>query len=285
MARKKKLDDLTPPVIAATKPNVDPGRQPRVLGWMVLIVGASSTWYWYRPLPPAANETANATLPTSWPTSTTGPKSLWSEQGLVVPSISDTRGDPTVSPSELLAAEQSSPTLVGPPKVSLVPWNEPRQELADVLKKETLPSLPIETILSKQSLESPKPWTPPSMTGPLNASQAERREWPDSGYVPQPNPNKAKQRAASKITAKIPPLLETGMKSIRTTEDLEPTAGAVREKPISGNTANANLGQPSPTLSNPAIGSAPPSLPAALPPGDTQIPSRQPAFIRQPHQR
>ena len=104
MARKKKRDDLASKLeLSPPLPTKDVSRQPRILGWLVLIAGASSTWYWYRPLPPSVNEIANPALTLSLPNFPSGPKSLWTDQGLVVPSLEMPPDLPPTPPGELLS--------------------------------------------------------------------------------------------------------------------------------------------------------------------------------------
>jgi hypothetical protein len=253
MARKKKLDDLTPPP-TNPQPHPDTGRQPRILGWLVLIAGASSTWYWYRPLPQVVQETTNATLPTNWPTSQTGPKSLWSEQGLVVPSLSAAYEPIPATPSELIATRDDNSGLVGAPKVALMPsneWNEPRQDIREALKTEKIPLVPIEANTApKPLLQGPKLWTNDQNAPQSNSLSSVKNNWPDQGYAPPPNPKKEQMRAATKITTQIPPLLETGMRTIKTKDETEANGPAASTE-----------------------------TPQTMP---TQSPPRQPQFIRQP---
>jgi hypothetical protein len=252
MSRKKKRDDLaSEPKPTKDSPSVDPGRQPRVLGWLVLITGAFSTWYWYRPLPPAATETANSTLPTRWPTSQSGPKSVWTHDRLDIPNLADfaeEESDLLLKPS---AAQSSEPKLVGTPNVSLVPWDEPAQDIHAVLKSEVIPLVPIEPPIGSSSNPtlSPPTWTPGQQEeADSKASKKRRNEWPDVGYNPEPSRELPKQKRASRVATQIPALLETGMRSIRTSEEGE-------------------VSRPHPT-----------ETPGPHP----SQPSRQPQFIRQP---
>lgn len=266
MARKKKRDDLAaPPLPSKPTTSVDSARQPRILGWLVLITGACSTWYWYRPLPPTANESANSGLPATWATSQSGPKSLWNDDGLVVPSLNvpDTAPIPT---SDLIANAFAEPQLVGPQKVNLVPrseWAEPRQNLTEVLKTEKIPSVPIEEIIGKTpEVLAPKVWTP-EQSAKVGVALERRSEWPDAGYMPKPNLNREKQKAATRITTQIPPLLDAGSRSIKTQEDTDSDRAGKQQLPIGVDNNKVT------------------SSPEIVPPD----PNRQPSFIRQPQPR
>lgn len=232
MTRKKttKRNDLAPPPKLATKESqVDAGRQPRTLGWLVLIVGACSTWYWYRPLPKSVTETVHSTIPNNWPTQS-GPRSLWTDDGLIVPSIDDIKFNNSVDRLGPLAPSSEDSPLVGTPNVSVIPWEDTRKDFRDVLRAEILPRLPIEPLVTSVPIDSKPPtWTPDdpsSLSGKTSKEAAKDRDakWPDAGYVPEQVVQKVKQKQANKITTKIPQLLETGMRSIRTSEEIE-TAG------------------------------------------------------------
>lgn len=269
MARKSKRSDLATsksPATPLTTP--DPGRQPRLVGWLVLIVGGFSSWYWYRPLPDTVNQTVHAMAPSSWASTKSGPKSLWSDSGLVVPSTSGTpdnllevRADSSnqqrVTAVSPVNQQSDDSQLIGPPKVTLVPWNEVQHDIRDVLKTERVPLVPIVPNLSEgNSLSnSPRVWTPekqqPNRAGGTTPSNA---NWPDAGYVSPEIIRKNQQRTAVQITTQIPPLLETGMKSIRTTDSDDSIKTGVFSK---SNSAESALDTP-------------------------PEPTRQPQFIRQP---
>lgn len=259
MARKSKRDDLAAPKNPLTQANAtDPGRQPRIVGWLVLILGGFSSWYWYRPLPDSVNQTIHSTVPTSWPTSKSGPKSLWSDTGIVVPSTSDVpvnrpkfRGD---SPSQ--KGEEFG--LIGPPKVTLVPWNEVHHDIRDVLKTERVPRVPMAPNLMDGNLHSssPKVWTPDMQQSTETGNTTKfNSSWPDVGYVLPEKIRRDQQRTAVQITTQIPPLLETGMKSIRTYDGSE-------DSTRTNGDSNSNSAEPE-----------------QHPPPE---PKRQPMFIRQP---
>ena len=243
MARKSKSEDL--PKSKKPTPNapIDPGRQPRIVGWLVLIVAGYSTWHWYRPLPDAVTQTVHSTIPTSWSTSVSGPKSLWSNEKLEVPSTVDAEGIRPQFRSDFVERPNQDSGLVGEPKVTLVPWNDTRVDLRDVIKTERVPMVPVNPNLKGDGSIS--------NSGPVWAPESQRTSWPDEGYVP---PAKAKRSSAVKITAPIPPFLETGMKSIRPLEEDESSA------------THKNTGA---SQAEPAV-QPPPELP------------RQPQFIRQP---
>ena len=242
MARKPKRDDLAKSKPSPQKPVSDPGRQPRVVGWLVLIVGGLSTWYWYRPLPDTVTETVHSTIPASWPTSTSSPKSLWSNEKLELPNTADVRPEIRTDFANRMGDESG---LVGEPKVSLVPWNDSRVDIRDVIKTERVPMVPVTPNLkAERTISNLAPvWAP--------ESQRSSSSWPDEGYVP---PAKPPRHSASKITAPIPPFLETGMKSIRPLEFDE--SSSTREKSNTANTETAAVPSPEP--------------------------ARQPQFIRQP---
>ncbi len=258
MPRKSKRDDLAaskPPTTHPVAP--DPGRQPRIVGWLVLIVGAFSSWYWYRPLPDSVNQTVHSTTAPSWPTSASGPKSLWSDQGLVVPSTSDAMENLAEVRDQRLSQPSDESRLIGAPKVTLVPWNDVQHDIRDILKTERVPMVPVAPDLTqhKPSINAPQVWTPDQQrvdrTGETTHSNS---NWPDQGYVPSAKTKRDQRRAAAQITTQIPPLLETGMKSIRTAESEESTETRERSKPTSSE----------------VLQTTPPA------------PPRQPKFIRQP---
>lgn len=269
MARKTKRNDL-PPLKSPATPLIktDPGRQPRLVGWLVLIVGGFSSWYWYRPLPDTVKQTVHSTIPSAWATTNSGPKSLWSDQGLVVPSTSGTqdnslevRGDSSNQQrvTEVSAVNQQSDDsrLIGPPKVTLVPWNEVQHDIRDVLKTERVPLVPIAPNLSEGNslFNSPRVWTPEKQhTNRAGDTTQSNTNWPDAGYVPPEKTRKNQQKTAVQITTQIPPLLETGMKSIRTTDSDDSIKTGVFSN---SNSAESALDTP-------------------------PEPKRQPMFIRQP---
>ncbi len=258
MARKSNRDDLSP--VGCPKPNTaiaDPGRQPRIVGWLVLIVGAFSSWYWYRPLPDSVHQTIHATNTASWATTKSGPNSLWTEQTLILPNTDS----PTSTSNEFRSTEMSSDSgddskLVGTPKVTLVPWSEVHHDIRDVLKTERVPMVPISPTFNEGARTfSPQVWTPDQqLSSRMSDSTQLKSKWPDSGYVAPQKLQKEQRRSASQITTQIPKLLETGMKSIRPEEPLR---------------------SPSP-----AIASQPDKPDIALP--QPAQPTRQPQFIRQP---
>jgi len=269
MARKSKRSDLATsksPSTPLVKP--EPARQPRTVGWLVLIVVGFSSWYWYRPLPDTVNQIVHATAPSSWASTKSSPKSLWSDSGLVVPSTSgvpdslleqrvDSSSQQSGTADSAVNQQSDDSRLIGPPKVTLVPWNDFQQDIRDVLKTERVPLVPIAPNLTEGSspFNSPRIWTPEKQL-PNRAEDAAQSNpiWPDSGYEPPEKTRKNQQRTAAQITTQIPPLLETGMKSIRTT-DLDDSAqkSEISKSPIEGSPLNT----PTP-------------------------PARKPQFIRQP---
>ena len=262
MARKSKRDDLAALKTPQTPANaLDPGRQPRIVGWLVLIVGGFSSWYWYRPLPDSVHQTVHSTVPASWPTSKSGPKSLWSDSGLVVPSTSDVSDNRPEFRVDSPRQQSEESRLIGPPKVTLLPWNEVHHDIRDVLKTERVPMIPMAPNLIDGNLQSnsPKVWTPDTQQsiGESNATQF-KSNWPDAGYVLPERISNEQRRTAVQITTQIPPLLETGMKSIRTGDNMDDPARA-------SGFPNSNFAE-----------SVLPSPPE---------PTRQPMFIRQPKRK
>lgn len=269
MARKKKRDDLEPVPIESLA--VDPGRQPRVLGWLVLIVGTASTWYWYRPLPPTVAEAVNAAKPNDWSNGSTAPSSIWTDNGLIVPSLTDANAPSTLAPSladralpDRAPLDREVPQLVGSAGIALVPMHESKIDIRDVLKTERLPMVPVEPASpeAKNPTSGPSTWVPESMQTPtalLPKTQGAASSWPDVGYVPDSVKQRAALRAATKITTSIPPLLETGMRSIKTLEGKEEQkiekTGPASQEALQGNADSSS---------------------------NAPAPARAPAFIRQP---
>jgi hypothetical protein len=234
MARKKKLTSRSqsPSSSSVASPStecaavVDTGRQPRILGWLVLIVGGSSTWYWYRPLPQDVQESVYSTQPHSW-SDQNGHKSSWLDQGIIEPTLTEVPR-PGTSTTDRSSKFNDGSQLIGPSSVALVPWNDNKKDLRDVLQTEMIPMVPVDGLnrTEASTAPGPSPWLPdlkssgtdnPSIKTGSNATN-----WPDVGYVPESVKQRAALKAATKITTTIPPLLETGMKSIRTIETNEP---------------------------------------------------------------
>ena len=266
MARKSKRDDLAAKKTPLTQANVtDPGRQPRIVGWLVLIVGGFSSWYWYRPLPDSVSQTVHSTIPTSWPTSKSGPKSLWSDTGLVVPSTSgepDNRAEFRVDSPRQLSEESR---LIGAPKVTLLPWSEAHHDIRDALKTERVPMVPMTPNLidGKLKSNSPQVWTPETQQSTEAGNTTKfNSSWPDVGYVLPEKISRDQQPTTVQITTQIPPLLEKGMKSIRTADDLVDSA---RANGFSNSNSNSKSSE------------------SALPPPPE--PTRHPMFIRQPKRK
>jgi len=254
MARKSKRNDLNAADKASPPSPPNQSRQPRIVGWLVLIAGGVSTWYWYKPLPDAVHQTVNSTNAASWATSDSGPKSLWSDQGLVVPGTSVVFENPIEFQGSSANSRGVDANLVGAPKVTLVPWSETQHDIREVLKIERLQASAVPGD-RKESNFIGEPPQPPLTAASSALSSIEttisKSSWPDEGYVPPP---KAKRRNQAQITAPIPPFLETGMKLIRTTESDDVS------RPKEANTPNTE------------------SLSAVSAPE----PIRKPQFIRQP---
>ena len=250
MAKKSKLSDLGASNKAPPSTAPSPSRQPRIVGWLVLIAGGVSTWYWYKPLPDSVHQTVNSASAASWAASDSGPKSLWSDQGLVVPGTSGVFENQVEFQSNSTSTQAAEANLIGTPKVTLVPWSDTQHDIREVLKKEA-EAVPADRKPSNFAAQPPQ--SLPTAASPALSSietTVSKPSWPDEGYVPPP---KAKRRGQAQITAPIPSFLETGMKSIRTTESDDYTPPK--------DTNQINTEQQS----------------ASTPP-----PIRQPQFIRQP---
>ena len=222
MARKSKRDVLAKSKAPTTKPpKPDPGRQPRIVGWLVLIVGGLSSWYWYRPLPDNVSKTVHSNLSSDWPTSISGPKSLWSEQNLMVPSTLAATEKLPETRNEFANQKSDESRLIGEPKVTLVPLNEVQPDFREVLKTERVPMIPIapDMKIEYSISNAPQVWTHDDKTSnPIGGLIPATSNWPDEGYKPPARIQKEQHRSAVQITSQIPPLLETGMKSIRTSD-------------------------------------------------------------------
>ena len=223
MARKTKRDDLAAKPETLKDP-IDTNRQPRIFGWLVLIVGSFSTWYWYRPLPSSVQETVHSVLPNHWAISQTGPKSLWTAEGLFVPSISPDEPEGVGGQLDSLGEKGEDSGLVKSPAVTLMPLNETRLDIRDVIQTESIPRMPLEPSASSRlkPMDGPTIWTPDSqkpdrVSSKLNSDP----KWPDEGFMSKRSQKKAQQKATTKITTQIPPLLETGMRSIRSFDEKE----------------------------------------------------------------
>lgn len=297
MAKKSQpVSEPTPPSAPSTNDSAYT-QQPRVLGWLVLLAGGFSTWYWYRPLPPSVSETTNSGFSTQWPTASTNPKSIWNDQGLIVPSLDVPIEVPKLESSigGALASSSNQPSnsnksssndLVGPAQVTLVPARQNKSDLAEILKNEKLPLVPIDNAppVSTPTTRPPAPWiaddksksppiasntlqnTPPNTKVPQSDTvpaspfrtptvvnkppinnELTGGRWPDSDYSPATIGKPTNPQIVSKTAP--PALLETGMRSIRLQDNDQE---GIASKPI-----------------QPAIA---PNSP----------PSREPVFIRQP---
>ena len=258
MSRKSKRDDLAALKAATSKqPKPDLSRQPRIVGWLVLIVVGFSSWYWYRPLPDNVNQTAHSTLPPAWPTSISGPKSLWSEQNLMVPSTLEATENLPESRSDFGNQRAEESRFIGAPKVTLVPFHEVQHDIREVLKNQRVPMVPIapDMKIGNSASNLPQVWTPDHQRSHSDARlTTSTSNWPDEGYLPPARIQREERRSAVKITTQIPPLLETGMKSIRTSDSDVSIGAGYATHPRSSETELTS----------------------------TTEPSRQPQFIRQP---
>ncbi len=221
MAKKTNRNDQPPAKASPSRPVLeDNGRQPRIVGWLVLIVGGFSSWYWYRPLPDSVHQTVHATGPSSWASSKSGPNSLWTDQTLILPSTEEKIDAASLPLIESSSQANDDSQLVGSPKVTLVPWNDVHVNIRDVIKTERVPLVPVTPDFQKETLaDAPQPWTPDQqLSNRAGAATEFKPKWPDAGYIPQQKLQKEQRRAATQITTPIPKLLETGMKSIRPDE-------------------------------------------------------------------
>lgn len=223
MARKKKRDDLNPQPFPAsgTSDSIDAGRQPRLLGWIVLILGSFSTWYWYRPLPSSVAETLHSTPK--------GPTSIWANGRFDLPSLETLVEEDSQQPHSRTQTE-TTPELLGKPGVALLPQIDPLPNVRDVLNKTSVPLLPPVPPIQVSSQSRPETWSPeqqsPVLSRPLlKAGDA----WPDIGYVPESHTNRGLSQNKMEIppmtTSHIPPLLETGMRTIRLADEAEKSEG------------------------------------------------------------
>jgi hypothetical protein len=223
-------------------------QQPKVLGWLILIAGGFSTWYWYRPLPTAVNETTNSGFSAAWPNPPAGPKSIWSDKGLVVPSLEAPIEVPRFEPRTDLSQE-----LVGARNVTLTLSRERREELSNYLKPDRLPVASVDHHVPATAplAKPPAPWTsnearnssspnatatsidrqvpitdtvPTSPFGSAMGTQIaapklkeSTTQWPDSNYTVGSQPCNELPRSVP--TAHAPPLLQTGMRSIHLQDD------------------------------------------------------------------
>lgn len=293
MAKKPAPAPEPSPTLPASTNDTAYTQQPKVLGWLVLLAGGFSTWYWYRPLPPQVNETANSGFSAQWPAANTNPKSIWDDRGLIVPSLDvplevpkleSSLGGAIASSNNQLQSANNSLTndLVGPTQVTLVPAREKKSDLAEILKNEKLPLVPIDNAppLATQPTRPPAPWiadgnssakspTPPPYVNnkvpqsdvvpaspfrtpivvdkPGVKNETIGSKWPDSDYSPATLGRPANPQIVSKATP--PALLETGMRSIRLQD-----------------------GEQDSVLTKPALPALPPS----------NQPMREPVFIKQP---
>ena len=226
MTRKRKnLNELdSRPVSTGATVPLDSGRQPRILGWLVLIAGACSTWYWYRPLPPSVAETVHSTLPNRWPTSQSGPRSLWTDDGMIVPNIADALESSKADQGFTSEPISLDATLASPPYVALIPSDDARPNIREMLKTERIPRVPVEPMIATAPSNSTLPplWSPDQQSSkPAVLANPNQSAWPDLGYVPKQPDKKSQQKQANPITTQFPHLLETGMRSIRTSENHE----------------------------------------------------------------
>ena len=268
MAKKSKRDDLgASNAHAIVDQTTDPGRQPRIVGWLVLILGGFSSWYWYKPLPDSVNQAAHATSPSSWATTKSGPNSLWTDETLFLPSTEPFEKSPEFR-SELSNHQSEDANLVGNPNVTLVPWSEPQHDIREVLKTERVPMVPVAPNFRETAKTTPPPtWIPEhQLSNRFQEPLSLTSKWPDAGYVPPQKVQKEQRRAATQITTQIPKLLETGMKSIRTEDSDETSSESLKSNPhIQTSPIDGALQSSSQTSSQ-----------------TTAPPARQPQFIRQP---
>ncbi len=306
MARKKSPSTASPR--SADTPAH--AQRPRVLGWLVLAAGTFSTWYWYRPLPPSAIESAHGTPSLHWSPSELGPKSIWNERGLILPSLDAPAEVAATHPNPSLAPIETQ--LVGPENVTLVPARDwKKEDLGTIVKSEQqIPMVPIPSQfpLSKSQTKPPAAWTPDEMqlTSQSNFTNPNRSilrgnpiasgsvhegnttpghlpesQWPDRSF--HPNESKSELQQARAKPNFIPPLLEAGMKSIRTQEDREPNSTISAPSALLPTTGGSAGFPPPPEWKGSGTpGQATPMAFAPLPAENGNGPVREPKFIKQP---
>jgi hypothetical protein len=233
MPRKKKTDDLQSIAQEATTETKPTNRQPRVLGWLVLILGGASTFYWYKPL---SNGTASRfdAHASALQDASLGPISVWSRDDSLVPLVDNQEIPNRHSGNDQAGSHESFwKELTGTPKVTLVPLNETQHDLRDLLKTEVLPRIPIKPDFDSSSIPSDFPSAirvqkPEGATVPSNASGLGKHPanrdagtaWPDTHYAKEVKREKQERKEAARITTQIPPLLEAGKRTIRTEEEI-----------------------------------------------------------------
>lgn len=146
------------PISRASRNEASP-KQPRLLGWLMIVGGAFSTWCWYRPLPNHAGIPAKATAPNTPMQGATG-GSAYDSRGLVQPSREDSSS--VTHNNRSSAVNELPPDLVGEVEVALQPYQEHRHRvLQERVGAEPLPVIPIESPMVTLGRPNPKPplWT------------------------------------------------------------------------------------------------------------------------------
>jgi len=148
-------------------------RQPKLLGVMVLVGGAISTWCWYKPLPTDAKTLANGLVPVAVagdtpPEATAASKSKWGLEGLVFPSFfsktnSETSGHD--APRKSSSIVSSGPgvgdlpgDLVGDQELHLTPYQRLDIPIKDRVAGEPLPIIPVMPPLQADAPVKPPLW-------------------------------------------------------------------------------------------------------------------------------
>ena len=146
---------------------------------------------------------------------------MWSEQNLLIPSTFEGAENLPDSRVDFGNQRAEESRLIGAPKVTLVPFHEVHHDIRAVLKNERVPMIPIapDLKIGHTTSNAPQVWTPErQQKKSIEGLTSSNSIWPDEGFVPIAKIQKEQRRSAVKITTQIPPLLETGMKSIRTSD-------------------------------------------------------------------
>lgn len=181
MARKSKSQDSSSPPRDTPSNQAPRTKGPRVLGWLVLISGGFSTWYWYHPLPDQANEAIHGVIGKSWANENREPKSIWSEPSLIVPSF----GSETVPRSVGLVANNSLSIahtdsistnipireMQEPAEVSLADRKPAPIDLRQTFANERLPLVTVDKHhLSSTPIQHARPWLGESLADSIGIS-------------------------------------------------------------------------------------------------------------------
>lgn len=156
---------------SSTTPEGTTSRQPKLLGVMVLVGGAISTWCWYRPLPKDAKNVANGLVSVASAGDMASkedapPKSLWGLEGLVFPSFfskaSPDKNDRGGAGTNVVAVGSGAGDLpgdlVGDQELQLTPYQRLDTPLKDRVAGEPLPIIPVMPPLHRGPPAKPPLW-------------------------------------------------------------------------------------------------------------------------------